>query len=76
MFRVISQRKAKVITTRRYHNPNAGEDVEKLELSSTAGGDVKRYNQLWTTVWQFPEKLNMYLSTIQIFYSWVFTQEK
>ena len=41
MFRIISQRKTKVITTRRYHNPSVGEDVEKLELSSTAGGDVK-----------------------------------
>lgn len=41
--------------------PNAGEEAEKLGNSHTAGGYVKRYSELWKTVWQFLTKLSMHL---------------
>lgn len=42
--------KTQILTTAR-----AGEDVEKLELSYTAGGKGK-WESLWKTVWQFQIK--------------------
>ena len=44
MFRIIRRRKTKVITTRGYHNTSIGKDVEQLELSFAAGGNIKWYN--------------------------------
>lgn len=37
---------------------NAGEDVEKAELSCTVGGNVNMVQPLWETVWQLLKKLN------------------
>lgn len=38
-----------------------GEDVEKRESSSNAGGTVKWCSQLWKTVWRFLRMLNIEL---------------
>ncbi len=40
---------------------NAGEDVEKEEHSSIAGGIADWYNQYWNSVWKFLRKLDIEL---------------
>ena len=35
--------------------------MENLSLSYIAGGNIKRCDQLWKTVWQFLNKLNICL---------------
>lgn len=59
MFKIISHRKMKGKTTRRY-NTSVGKVVNQLELSYTADGNVKWHNH-YGKVWQFPKKINIYL---------------
>jgi hypothetical protein len=40
---------------------DAGEDVEKEQHSSTAGGIASLYKPLWKSVWRFLRKLDMIL---------------
>ena len=62
-------REMQIKTTMRYHHTpvrmaiikkstmNAGEGVEKRELSCTIGGNVKLIQPLWRTQWRFLRKL-------------------
>jgi hypothetical protein len=54
---------------------DAGEDVEKEEHSSIAGGICKLVQPLWKSVWQFLRKLDIVFWKIQQYLSWAYTQK-
>jgi hypothetical protein len=54
---------------------DAGEDVEKEEHSSTAGGIARLYNHSRSQSGGFSKNLTYYYQKIQQYLSWAYTQK-